>query len=166
MRSTGNSWRPWVPGWHRSWVPLPTSTLLATDRSSFCGAAALTIGAPPTDLLGWFRRRLFRRLVRLVLAWSLVSAGIIGVFFGIVAARKNTSVAYNLLTLHISPMGAEAGVPGVVLGTLGYLLVPAVVGAIVSAIFTGALRVSKSRYESDLNELTQEVRRRIQSGDN
>jgi hypothetical protein len=54
-------------------------------------------------------------------------------------------------------VGAKAGIPGVILGTLGYLLVPAIIGAIASAIFTGALRISRTEYEKGLEELAAEV---------
>jgi len=122
----------------------------------------VSVSEPPrTSPLAWLQLRLASRLTRVVLGWSILAGAIVGVSFGAVAARQKASLAYDLLTLHQSPIGSRAGVPGVVLGSLGYLLVPAVIGALVSAGFTKSMRITRAQYEQGVADLANDVQRRL-----
>jgi len=112
---------------------------------------------PPTGPLAWLQLKLASRLTRVILIWSAIAIAIVAIFFGIVATSGSLAEAYDLLTLHESPIGSRAGAAGLVLGTLGYLLVPAIIGAIVSAIFTKTMRISRADYQRGLSQLAKEV---------
>jgi hypothetical protein len=118
----------------------------------------VSISEPPSaGLLAWIELKFSSRLVKVLLVWSLVTGVVVAFVFAIVAYQEQTSLAYDLLTLHTSPIGSDAGVPGFVLGTLGYLLVPALIGAIVSALFSKSMRVSRAQHERDLQALAKQV---------
>ena len=76
----------------------------------------------------------------------------------IARARRLLGVQPPISTKFVDPRQATGGPPAVVLSILGYLVVPAIIGAITSLIFGGVVQRSIYRRQAPLLNLELRVR--------
>jgi hypothetical protein len=98
-------------------------------------------GQPNPGALDWLRRffeglRSFTKIeLRIITVWGIPIALVVGVLLGLTAADTGKpGDALDILTGSGSPIQDRAGAAGVALAIIGYLLVPAFIGALVAAI--------------------------------
>src|ERR1039457_2227140 len=98
-------------------------------------------GQPNPGVRDWLRRlfeglRIFTKIeLRIITAWGIPIAMVVGLLLGVTAADTGKpGDALDILTGSGSPIQDRAGGAGVALAIIGYLLVPAVIGALVAAI--------------------------------
>ncbi|MFT9634575.1 hypothetical protein ACM0CO_19600 [Mycobacteroides abscessus subsp. abscessus] len=104
------------------------------------------------DVLVGFAHR-FTWGTRVFFRWVVVIIGIgVGLYIW-VAARSNASTAFDVTTQHLSPMGSNLGVAGVLLGIYGYFLAPAMVGAVVGGVYTATAAMSGKRVRNTATDI-------------
>jgi hypothetical protein len=82
---------------------------------------------------------------RIFIGWVVAVVGTGTGLYAWVAARRDASTAFDVITQHLSPMGSNLGVAGVLLGIFGYFLAPAMVGAVVGGLYTANAAMSGKR---------------------
>ena len=92
------------------------------------------------------------RATKLVLIFSAILLTVGGALFWWVTARSDIACAYDVLTQHQSPMDTDPhcglralGAAGVLLGVFGFFLAPAVIGAVVGAVYTAMGQMTDKR---------------------
>jgi hypothetical protein len=98
-------------------------------------------GQPNPGVRDWLRRffeglRAFTKIeLRIITAWGIPIAMVVGILLGFTAADTGKpGDALDILTGSASPIQDRAGPAGIALAIIGYLLVPALIGALVAAI--------------------------------
>jgi hypothetical protein len=95
---------------------------------------------------------------RILLFWGAVVACVLGIFLGLVASATSAGNAFDVLTGSISQSQAKAGADGVVLAILGYLLVPAVIAALVASVAASRSNRKLTPLETELADINKELR--------
>jgi hypothetical protein len=98
-------------------------------------------------------RNVLRRLnparqTRVLVSWLLGFGLIGGGLFAWVATRSSIGSAYDVITQARSPIGSELGIPGVLLGIFGYFVAPAIIGAVVAAVYASISEMTDARISS------------------
>ena len=108
---------------------------------------SINLDAQPRELGGALRRwwRARHPSVRTLLAWLMAIAAVFITPFLFCVNRVGSAQATEVALTLTSPFQVQAGIPGVILAIVGYLAVPAIVGAIVSASID--LRLSRLQRE-------------------
>jgi protein-S-isoprenylcysteine O-methyltransferase Ste14 len=92
---------------------------------------------------------------RLTRIWFLALGLVTAVPFVVTALSVSFKTAFNVLTGTTSPIDSHAGIAGVVLAVVGYLMVPTVVGTLAAVLFDRQRRASTL----DPDEIDEAVRR-------
>jgi hypothetical protein len=85
----------------------------------------------------------------LAIAWFVGALVVAGALFIATGLYASFPAALDILTGSASPFDEHAGVPGVMLAVVGYLLVPAVIGTFAAALFARQVerRIDRRAYE-------------------
>ncbi|SLI00837.1 Uncharacterised protein [Mycobacteroides abscessus subsp. abscessus] len=108
------------------------------------------------DVLLEFANR-FNWGTRVFFRWVLVIIGIGTGLYVWVTVRRDASTAFDVITQHLSPMGSNLGVAGVLLGIYGYFLAPAMVGAVVGGVYTTSAAMSGKRVRRTAAEIAEKA---------
>jgi hypothetical protein len=92
-----------------------------------------------------------KRFVFWVVLAPLVVLGVLT--FVIVGSITGPGAAFNILFDYSSPLASHAGAAGVLLGIVGYLFVPAIMGAIASAIVDRLRRPASADEKTAIDDL-------------
>ena len=125
-------------------------------------------GQPNPGLLDklrrWVKGRVFTKIeLRIITAWGIPIALVVGILLGLTATDTGKpGDALDILTGSGSPVQDRAGPAGIALAIIGYLLVPAIIGALVAAILGARvdrlLRDKKEAEEDFKKELVTQTR--------
>lgn len=108
------------------------------------------------DILVEFAHR-FTWGTRIFFRWVVAIIGIGAGLYIWVTLRRDASTAFDVITQHLSPMGSNLGVPGVLLGIYGYFLAPAMVGAVVGGVYTASAAMSGKRVRRTAAEIAEKA---------
>ena len=128
-------------------------------------ASDAPIPAPPRSVGGIRYRWITTKLVRVALLWAVVVGCVFGILFGVVVSQENAKGAFNVFIGGAAPVGnpstgpPNAGLPGVLLALVGYLLVPAVVGAVVAGFFTRSQTLPDRAYRRKKAKLAKRIQK-------
>lgn len=83
----------------------------------------------------------------------------VGLFAWVTARGGGVAVAFNILTQQQAPIGSGLGAAGVLLGTFGFFVAPAIIGALVGAVYVSSSQVSARSVERRMDGARSELRR-------
>lgn len=140
----------------------PPATNSATDSAADPEPSPFYV--PTTDdrllgdvLIGFVHR--FTWGTRVFFRWVVVIISIGAGLYIWVSVRRDASTAFDVITQHLSPIGSNLGVAGVLLGVYGYFLAPAMVGAVVGGVYTASAAMSGKRVRNTAAEIAAKAQR-------
>lgn len=110
------------------------------------------------DVLVEFANR-FTWGTRVFFRWVAVVIGMGAGLYIWVTVRRDASTAFDVITQHLSPVGSNLGVAGVLLGVYGYFLAPAMIGAVVGGVYAASAAMSGRRVRKSAAEIAQKAQR-------
>lgn len=113
----------------------------------------------------WRSRKSVRPAVRIAVAYMAVLALVAVGLFLWTASNTNGGDAFDIMAGSASAFTLHAGAPGVALAIVGYLFIPAVIGAVVATVVTarGERKMrSQAEMQQDLTAMiTREVAKQV-----